>query len=145
MNWKNEALERLRKYDLMCTAVVNIPQEIRQLEEEATAVRASRTDKINVLSGNGRREEMLLDNMMRRQELYWKLEQTENWVQCMNRAMDTLAPEERQVLQGLYILPVKGGVERLCRELGLESSSIYRKRDAALRKFTTALYGAAEN
>jgi hypothetical protein len=32
-------------------------------------------------------------------------------------------------------------MDRLCQELDLEQSSIYRKRDQALRRFTTALYG----
>ena len=41
-----------------------------------------------------------------------------------------------------YMCPEKGSVERLCSELGLESSSVYRKRDKALRRFTVALYGS---
>ena len=40
MNWKNEAMEKLRQYDAMCLAADNIPQEIRRLEA-AAAMRLS--------------------------------------------------------------------------------------------------------
>ena len=33
--------------------------------------------------------------------------------------------------------------KRLCEQLGVEQSSVYRKRDGALYRFTLALYGAA--
>ncbi len=145
MNWKNEAIERLRKYEAMCLAADNIPQEIRRLEGVATSIRSARTDGNYIQSGGNRREEMLIDNMMSRQELHWRLDQTQLWLACMDKAMDALTPEEKLVLQRLYIYPEKGSVEQLCRELGLESSSVYRKRDKALRNFTIALYGSAEN
>ena len=145
MNWKNEAMERLRQYDAMCLAADNIPQEISRLEAAATAIRSARTDGCRVQSGGNRREEMLLDNMMSRQELHWRLDQTQIWLACTNKALSALDPEEKLVLQRLYIYPEKGSLERLCNELGVENSSIYRKRDKALRHFTVALYGSLEN
>jgi hypothetical protein len=145
MNWKNEAMERLRTYDAMCLAADNIPQEIRRLEAAATAIRSARTDGCHVQASGNRREEMLLDNMMSRQELHWRLDQTQAWLSCMNKALGALTPEEKLVLQRFYIYPEKGSVERLCEELGVENSSVYRKRDKALRRFTVALYGGLES
>lgn len=144
MNWKNEAMDKLRQYDAMRLAVMNIPQEVKRLEAAATAIRGARMDGNAVQSGVSRREEAILDNMMSRQELLWRLEQAENWLSCMDRALSALSGEEKLVLQRFYISPEKGSVERLCSELGLESSSVYRKRDKALRHFTVALYGSAE-
>jgi hypothetical protein len=145
MNWKNEAMDRLRQYDAMRLATMNIPQEIKRLEADSVALRGVRTDHTAVLSGNSRREEAILDNMMSRQELRWRLEQAESWLSCTDRALDALSGEEKLVLQRFYISPEKGSVERLCSELGLESSSVYRKRDKALRHFTVALYGSVEH
>lgn len=141
MNWKNEAVERLKKYDAMCLAADNIPQEIRRLEDAATSIRSARTDGVRVQAGGNHREEILLNNMMSRQELCWRLEQTKMWLSCMDKALGVLTPEEKQVLQRFYIYPGKGNVEQLCRELGVETSSVYRKRDKALWRFTIALYG----
>ena len=145
MNWKNEAMERLKRYDAMCLAAENIPLEIRRLEEEATSIRSARTDGNRVQASGSRREEILLENMMRRQELHWQLDQTQVWLSCMNKALGALTPEEELVLHRFYMCPEKGSVEKLCQELGLESSSVYRKRDKALRQFTIVLYGSAEN
>lgn len=36
-------------------------------------------------------------------------------------------------------------MDRLCEELGLEKATVYRRRDAALRHFTLALYGVTES
>lgn len=145
MNWKNEAMDRLRQYDAMRLAVTNIPQEIKRLEAASVALHGARTDGTPVQSGGSRREEAILDNMMSRQELLWRLEQAESWLSCMDRALSALTGEEKLVLQRFYICPEKGSVDRLCSELGLESSSVYRKRDKALRRFTVALYGSAEH
>ena len=69
----------------------------------------------------------MLDNMMNRQELNWRLQQTESWLDTMERALMSLPREERLVLERFYIRPEKGSVERLCTELGAETSTIYRK------------------
>lgn len=145
MNWKNEAMERLRRYDAMCLAAENIPLEIRRLEEEATSIRSTRADRNYIHAGTSRREEILLDNMMHRQELHWQLDQTNAWLTCMHKALGALTEEEKLVLDRFYMYPEKGSVEKLCQELSLENSSVYRKRDKALRQFTIALYGSAES
>ena len=145
MNWKNEAMERLRKYENMRLAARNIPQEIRRLEELSVAIRSGRTDGCAVLSGESRREEQLIDNMMNRQELKWRLRQTESWLECTDRALESLSREEREVLRRFYMHPEKGCVDRLCDELGVETSTVYRKRDKALRQFTISLYGSEES
>ena len=122
MNWKNEAMERLRRYEGMLLAAKNIPIELRRLEEAAVSIRAGGIDGCAVLSGGNRQEERLLENMMNRQELTWRLRQTESWLDTMERALMSLPREERLVLERFYIRPEKGSVERLCTELGAETS-----------------------
>lgn len=145
MNWKNEAMEKLRNYDAMACCVVNIPRELERLKIAAASIRGARTDGDPVRGGGNRREEMLMDNMVRRQELQWKLEQARRWVTCTDQALGTLTPDEKLVLSRMYIYPEKGSLERLCGELGIEQSSVYRKRDKALYRFTLALYGGTES
>ncbi len=145
MNWKIEAVDRLRQYDAMRAAVENLPQEIQRLELAAKAIRGARLDGDPILPGGTRREEAILDNMMSRQELAWRLEQAQKWLSFTDSALGMLSEEERLVLQRFYIYPRKGSVEQLCSELGVESSSAYRKRDKALYRFTVALYGTVEH
>ena len=141
MNWRGEAVEKLRKYDAMCRSLQNIPLEVKRLEVDARAIRGARTDGTPVKGGGSGREDALINNIAHRQELTWALEQAKNWVDITRRGLETLTPEEKLVLQRFYLTPEQGSVQRLCMELGVEQSSIYRKRDKALRKFALALYG----
>ncbi len=145
MNWKTEAMEKLRRYDAMRQAVVNIPEEIDRLEDEMLSIRSARTDATPVRGGGSRREDAILNNIAQRQELSWSLGQARSWVKVADRALGALTPEEKLVLHRLYICPERGAVNRLCGELGVEQSSVYRKRDKALYRFTVALYGVAES
>lgn len=144
MNWKSEAKEKLRRYDAMRLATINIPDEIERLEIDSRSIRSARTDGTPVQGGGNRREEALLNNIVHRQELMSTLQQAKLWVKTTERALDSLSKEEKLVLYRLYINPEKYSVDRLCKELGVESSTIYRKRDKALKNFTIAFYGATE-
>lgn len=144
MNWKGEAIEKLRKYDAMRMSLQNIPMEMKRLETDAQSIRGARTDSTPVKGGGSAREDALLNNLAHRQELQWALEQARYWVEITQRGLDTLTPEERLVLHRFYLYPERGSVERLCMELGVEQSSVYRKRDKALHKFALALYGTEQ-
>lgn len=145
MNWKEEATRKLRAYETMRLALVNLPREIDRLEAEYTGIGSQRfTGRVTAREQRSR-EERMLDNIVKRQELRWSLDQTKLWMQTVNEALDSLESDEQNVLRQLYICPKTGGLERLCEAMCLEKSSIYRKRDSALRKFTLAMYGAMES
>ena len=144
MNWKAEAKEKLRRYDAMRLATVNIPQELERLQIDACSIRAARTDSTPVTGGGNRREEAMINNLIQRQELERTLQQAQLWLQATDRALSALNPEEKLILHRLYIYPEKNGLARLCQELDVETSSIYRRRDRALRHFTLAFYGIEE-
>ena len=60
-------------------------------------------------------------------------------------ALAVLTDEDRLVLDRFYIHPMRGNVDRLRGELGLEDErSVYKRKDKALRRFTVALYGICE-
>jgi len=139
MNWKNEAMEKLRRYDAMRNAVKNIPLELERLEKEAAEIWDSKlkapSDALNAA---------LLENQIQRKELCRALDMANGWIHSVEGAMSTLTPEEKLVLHRLYLFPQRGNVSKLCQDLCVEQSSIYRKRDKALYRFTVALYGTAE-
>lgn len=143
MKWKTEAMEKLRRYDAMRQALRNIPEEIERLKDEVRSLRGIATDHTPV-KGGSRREDVLIDNVVQRQELEWTLKQVKRWLTVADRGLLALTPEERLVLQRLYLYPERGAMDRLCTELGMEQSSVYRKRDEALRHFTVAMYGFSE-
>ena len=142
MNWKKEAQEKLHRYEAMRLATLNIPDEIARLEIDAGSIRSARTDSTPVSGGGNRREDALLNNIVHRQELTRALQQAQLWLNSTARALSTLSNEQKQILHRIYICPQEDAIRRLCLELGLEQSSVYRKRDIALRRFTIAYYGA---
>ena len=137
-------MDKLRRYRCMRQALVNLPEEIERLEEEARSIRSVPPDMTPVKSGGTRREEMLMDNMVQRQELAWSLEQVKRWLSVCERGLKALTEEEQLILRRMYLCPEQGSLNRLCSELGVEQSSVYRRRDEALQHFTMALYGFAE-
>ena len=145
MNWKTEAAEKLRRYNAMRAALENIPMELRRLEVDAASIRAAQTDKTAVKGGGGKREEALMNNLLHREELQRTEQMARLWVGMADKALGLLSPEEKLILHRLYISPLYGGLEELCEKMQVEKSSIYRKRDKALERFTLALYGALES
>lgn len=145
MNWKTEAIDKLHRYDAMCQAVQNIPKELQRLELAASSIRGAQTDGTPVKGSGGRREEALLDNLVYRQELESCLEQAKLWLSAVDGALAVLEPEDRLILSKMLIYPERNGVQSLCGMLRCEQSSVYRKRDKALHRFTVALYGAPDS
>ena len=143
MNWKNEAIDKLKQYGAMKAALVNLPVELERLALDARKIRTSDPGKVVMAGGHSGAEDLLLSNLVHRQELENALQQAGYWVTEVENALDALEPEDRLVLDRLFVYPKGGNVERLCCELGTEKSSVYRRRDHALRMFTVALYGAA--
>lgn len=86
----------------------------------------------------------MLSNIVHRDELKRRLKEAKLWVSVVDRALEVLDDEERLVLDRFYIHRAKGAAAELCDRLNLEKSSVYDRRDKALRHFTLALYGVTE-
>lgn len=132
MNWRKEAIERLEGYWAVRQSLKNIPLELKRLEAEA-----------KLLEQQNPYGDACLENLSRRQQLYHSLEQARVYHTLTEQGFACLCREELRLLELFYMKPQWGNVNRLCIELGLAKTTVYRKRDAALRKFALALYGAA--
>lgn len=145
MNWKQEAIDKLRTYTVRRQALSSIPQQMEEVQLRRRSIRAATADGCAVKGGGSGRENMLLDSMVYQEELERRLEMTRQWVQAVDNALAALTDEERLVLDRFYIHPQKGYIERLCEELGIENPpGVYKRKDRALRRFTMALYGWEE-
>ena len=143
MNWKNEAIDRLTRYSAMAQAVENIPKEISRLERSIQKLRSHNMEKIPTSKNPAPGDDALISNIIKRQELCDSYENAKIWVDTTQQALSVLSPDEKNIISSMYITPERGVVSKLCMDLGVEQSSIYRKRDQALYRFTMALYGIA--
>lgn len=144
MNWKQEAMDKLGKYDAMRMASKNLTLE---LEQTALALQQLTPKRIAGITAKGvdDTETAYLRETIRYRELQTARCRVSSWLEGMDCALSTLSPEEKLILHRFYIYPQRGNVDRLCGELNAEQSSVYRRRDKALYKFTLALYGAQES
>ena len=144
MNWKFEAIEKLKQYEAKKQSLRSIPEEIARLESAMKSIRSATADGTPVQGGGSGREDMMLSNIVHREELERALEQAKKWVALVDAGLEILSEEERLILDRFYVHPAKGNVDRLCGELCIEKSQVYSKKDAALRHFTISLYGGTE-
>lgn len=143
MNWKQEAIEHLEKYGAMVKAVETIPTEIARLKQSSASIGGKKADGVKVKMTLEPGNDRLINNLVKRQELKKSYDNARLWVAATDKAMSALDPEERQILERMYVKRERGAVTSLCLSLGVEQSSVYRRRDHALYRFTLALYGAA--
>lgn len=144
MNCLKEAEYKLRDYNAKKNAIVATLEEITRLESESTCVRSATTDGTPVQDGGNRREDAMLNNIAARMELKAAHDSAEAWMRIVDGALAVLTDDERHILDRFYINRQKGHAERLMEEMNLEKSQVYYRKDAALRKFTLALYGVTE-
>lgn len=144
MNWQKESIQRLRDYEARKQALANIEEERKACELRAHSIRAARTDGEPVKEGGNKREDALINNIVKRDELAVSLEIAEREVAVTESALRMLTEEERRILYIFYINRPRGHVELLSDELCVEKSRVYELKDIALRKFTLACYGVVD-
>ena len=146
MDWRAEAIEKLQGYESQRQALDRIPLELERLGAAYTGIRAAKLDGMpRSGSGASDREEAMVANIVYRDDLKRKLKEARLWVEIVEGGLSALAEDEQLVLELLFMRPAKGNIERLCELLCVEKSTVYHRRDEALRRFTIALYGTVES
>lgn len=145
VNWCVFSIQRLRDYRSKLEAVDSLTEQIKALEDKYTAIRSATTDSTPVQGGNeNRREEMLIHNIATREELKNNLKIIEHEIATTEKGLAALTEEETKILTRFYINSQKGYVERLCDELFVSKTELYRRKESALKKFTMVCYGVVE-
>ena len=144
MNWKHEAIEKLKEYSAKKQSLKSIPEEMARLESAMQSIRSATADGTPVSGGGSGREDVMLSNIVHREELARSLEQARKWVSLVDSGLESLSADEKKILSRFYISPARGNVDALCEELGVEKAQVYRQKDSALHHFTICLYGCAE-
>ena len=145
VNWCVFSIQRLRDYENRKAAIENLTEQIKLLEEKFAAIRSATTDAPPVQGGNdNKREEMLIHNIATRDELQKNLDITIQEVELTEKGLAALTEDEKRILERFYINRTKGYVERLCDELFISKTELYRQKEEVLKKFTMVCYGIVE-
>ena len=144
-DWKVLAIEKLKQYEAKRQALEIIPMQIAEIESTMTSIRSG-ADIAPVSGGKGTgKENMLLSCIVQKEELQRNLERAKLWMEYMGKGLGVLTQDERKILDRFYITGGHQAAEDLATEYAADIKTIYRWKDAALRKFTIALYGCVES
>lgn len=144
-NWCVYSIQRLRDYEDKQRAVINLTEQIKVLDEKLTAIRSATTDSTPVQGGtDNKREEMLIYNIATREELKKNLDIIEHDLSITENGLNALTDTELKILTRFYVNRSKGYVERLCDELFISKTELYRQKEDALKRFTMVCYGIVE-
>lgn len=124
-------------------AVLQIQEELRTIDAEFTAIKATSYDKMPSASGENTQEEKLVSAMARKAQKEAELELNERRVADIERILALLDDNERRIIERMVVNHDKYAVDSLMNELGYERTNIYNIGDRALMKLCKLRYGAA--
>ena len=134
-------MNELELYEARKQALINIPGQIRELEEKMSSIRSQTADSVSVRGGGGGRDDAYLNNIVARDLLSANLEETRRAVSRVDGALSVLTETEVELLITRWINPEEDAVKNLARRLNKDRRTIGRMLDNALEKFTVAMYG----
>ena len=136
-----QAINDLQSLNERKRALVNIPARIAELEVQTTRIRSATADGTPVSGGGSGQEDMLLNNIVERQQLEEDLVLVRKAVKRITGALDSLTPKERRLLQVRYIDSEPGAVSKLAGEYNLDERTVRNKLSEAVRLFSIAMCG----
>lgn len=134
-------MNELEMFEARKQALINIPDQIRELEEKLTSIRSQTADSVSVKGGGGSKDDAYLNNIVARDRLQANLEEARRAVSRVSGALNILTDEEKEILERFYMSPEKGVSFNLADERNVDRKTVYRLKDTALAKFTCAMYG----
>ncbi len=137
MNWKKETENELRDYKKKQDALGNIPEIVARIDYELMLIKSQQ----NAGSiSHYKLDDVILDNIIKKSELERNLSLIHERIDLIERGLDNISYDERRILQDFYVDRPADYILKLCAEFGCEKSSIYSRKDTALRNFTMAMY-----
>ena len=141
MNWKTSAESDLRTYNIRRQSLDNIQERITALKATQDGLRAVAADSEPIKGGTSKYEDKLINSIVEIERLKLNYVAANRLVKLIEKGMEGLSEEEREVVDAFYITATERCVDVLRERLGYEKSQIYRIREKALYKFTLSCYG----
>ena len=136
MDWKSESIWELRNLEAKRASIPDLQAQIRALNSQMTAIRSATSDGTPVPGGGSGREDMLLNCITERDLLEATMNITLMQVDMIERALASLDKEEQEMLSLCYIHVKTGGMGAVSDHLQCDLSTVYRRRNRALRAYT---------
>lgn len=142
--WQRNAVEDLKDYNANTQFIASMTERLAALNADLTRIKSALKGAEPVLGGTSTAEDSLISNIDERTRLAENLSIISSKLNAIEGALAILDDEERLILDRFFINRTGNHIDRLCDELCCEKTTVYRKKDEALRHFTKALYGIVE-
>ncbi len=139
LDWKICAAEDLRKYRHMKLGLINSRERLQIIRQRVRSLKNSlhRTYQ--------KTDTEYVNAIVEAERIKTNIKHCENLIDMIDRGLNTLAYDERKVLEEFYMKTTPPNIVDLKARLGYETRTIYRLRDTALEKFTLTMYGISES
>lgn len=144
MNWEQVMMDKLKKYPYQLDAVVNIQNKIEFLNSDMYSLKSVMRDTEPVQGGGNKQEDVLIARVMEKTLLENNLKFVKYEINEIERAVDILDKDEKEVITLFYLQKYRMSVERMIDKLHCSKNTLYRTRNAAIRKMVLFLYGKIE-
>lgn len=143
MNWLSESISDLRLYGQRKRFLENVDSQLIWLENDFAALKGCATDSEAVDGGASRSEDHLLNNIVKRDKLKQSKRLAKEFVEQVEKTLDMLPKQQKDILTEFFIDRSKGHIERLMEKYHVEQAHIYRLKNESLYSFTILRYGAS--
>ena len=143
MNWISESISDLRLYGQRKKFLENVDSQLIWLENDFAALKGCATDSEAVDGGASKSEDHLLNNIVKRDKLKLSKRLAKEFVEQIDKTLDMLPKQQKDILTEFFIDRSKGNIERLMAKYHVEQAHIYRLKNESLYSFTILRYGAS--
>ena len=129
MNWISESVADLRLYGQRKRFLENVDNQLIWLENDFAALKGCATDSEAVDGGASRSEDHLLNNIVKRDKLKQSKRLAKEFVEQVEKTLDMLPKQQKDILTEFFIDRSKGHIERLMEKYHVEQAHIYRLKN----------------
>lgn len=139
--WRKLAVDELQRHEARKCALTELPARIAELNTRMLGYRSVTADSIPAKGGGSGKEDAYLNAIVIKDNLEKSIRSTAVAVSRVEKALGVLSNEDVVILDRFYIHPEKSAAARLACDLGIDEKTVYRRKDACLRKFVVAMFG----
>lgn len=144
MNYKQAAIDDLRNHAKRKEALRNIKDKIAALQAQYEASKTNTYGAAPVNGGASQTEDRWVNNIMERERLKVAYAATKRLVDIVERGLEGLTDEEREVLLEVANLRGRYDAEAVAARHNMSRRTFFRVKDEALYKLTITMYGVSD-
>ena len=143
-DYKKVCKWELGRYYEKLMAIDSLQDEIDMLNARMEGIRSPKMDATPVQGGSSTAEDRIINAICNRDNPTVNHELVKWQVRQMDRGLSILTDQQRRILEVAVMRREYNAIDRLCDELHISRSELYRRMDEALKRYAICRYGVTE-